>query len=139
MIFLLLKSGISLGQTHCIRPDPSAIMRFLLVVLALITISHAQIGPSARQYVQCACRASARGFSMSALDELRQALRDIDEERRDLLESSLTDPDITPAFIETEILIQAADHWRHCVDNFSNEECVNGAFVLFSVLFESNK
>lgn len=86
--------------------------------------------PETRQYVKCSCRASNRGFSKNALNELKNTLVTLDEERRNLIEQSFTDPAINSEFIDKDLRRLAEEKWNHCVNNYSHEECVNGTCVL---------
>ncbi len=98
----------------------TALVRALALV-ALATAAAAQ-GMSGSQYLTCECSPSKRGYRVTVFENLKNEVRNIAEEERNLKAQR---PALTRVEIDRRLTEMAVSDWESCVNNHSAEECVN--------------
>lgn len=96
----------------------------LLVIVSYCTIAHG------RTYLWCDCSPSSRGYGMGAMNELREGRMELKKLRGEMEREAKSDASITTIVIDRRIMTETFKMWSHCVDNHSNEECVNADAAL---------
>lgn len=99
-------------------------IKSIIAFSCVIAVVLAQ-GGGARQYVDCSCSQSARGYGNGARDQVRDDIAKVREYEAQLVEAAKTDPTLTRAKINNMVQERAIQKWNGCVNNLSYEECAN--------------
>jgi len=80
---------------------------------------------SARQYLECSCSASKRGYRANVLTELTQSRHALREFSKDLWDKHARVGSPNKKTVQKEVSAMAIKLWRACLSNWKHEECVN--------------